>query len=79
MSVANCTISEWKNGGSNETGLYPVQYIGNKRAEQAGIGDYYMNDGSLVDKDAALTDAQTASALMPKPPSPPKVSCLTDL
>ena len=63
MSVANCTISEWKNGGSNETGLYPVQYIGNKRAEQAGIGDYYMNDGSLVDKDAALTDAQKEACI----------------
>lgn len=32
--------------------------IGDKTAEDAAVGDFYMKDGSLVDKDASLTDEQ---------------------
>ena len=38
--------------------LVKFQYFGNKNLADAAIGDFYMSDGTLVDKDADLTDIQ---------------------
>ena len=63
LTVSSCTISDWNDGGNTEIELNPVVLIGNKKASEAAIGDFYMNDGSLVDKDATLTDVQKAACI----------------
>lgn len=40
-----------------------TKYIGNVMPENAQIGDYYMNDGSLVSSTATLTDIQKAACI----------------
>ena len=37
--------------------------LGDKTAEQAAVGDFYMNDGSLVGKNASLTPEQQAACI----------------
>lgn len=63
MTVTGCSISGWGNGGEIEGEVSPVIPIGDKNADEAAIGDFYMNDGSLVDKDATLTDEQLAACI----------------
>lgn len=63
MTVTGCTISGWGNGGEIEGEVSPVIPIGDKNADEVTIGDFYMNDGSLVDKDATLTDEQLAACI----------------
>ena len=40
-----------------------MQGIGNKLPAQAAVGDFYMSDGTLVDKDDPLTDVQQAACI----------------
>ncbi len=63
MTVAGCTITPWGKGGDNEAELDPTVCIGDKRPADAAIGDFYMNDGSLVDKGATLTADQKAACI----------------
>lgn len=63
MTVSGCTITDWNDGGDNVADLNPVVTIGDKKPENASIGDFYMSDGSLVDKDATLTDEQKAACI----------------
>lgn len=63
MTVTDCTITPWGDGGNNEAELDPIIYIGDKKPEQAATGDFYMSDGSLVDKDATLTAEQKAACI----------------
>lgn len=64
MTVTDCAITPWGDGGNNEAELDPMEpKIGDKKPSEASIGDFYMNDGSLVDKNATLTDEQKAACI----------------
>lgn len=63
MTVTDCTITPWGDGGNNNAELDPVALIGNKKPAEAAVGDFYMNDGSLVDKAATLTEEQKAACI----------------
>lgn len=61
--TATATIGDWdKVAEVNGDATMPGP-IGNKTPAQAAAGDFYMNDGSLVSKDGALTDAQKSSCI----------------
>lgn len=61
--TATATIGDWdKVAEVNGDATMPGP-IGNKTPAQAAAGDFYMNDGSLVGKDAALTNAQKSACL----------------
>lgn len=63
MTVAGSTITPWGDGGSTDTEMNPLVHIGDKKPVEAAVGDFYMNDGSLVDKSATLTDEQKAACI----------------
>ena len=61
LTVNSAEISGWTPAtGEGDATMEP---IGGKTAEQAAIGDFYMNDGSLVDKDAIPTEEQKAACV----------------
>ena len=61
LTVNSAEISGWTPAtGEGDATMEP---IGSKTAEQAAIGDFYMNDGSLVDKDAIPTEEQKAACV----------------
>lgn len=60
--TATATIGDWDEVEVNGDATIPDP-IGNKTPAQAAAGDFYMNDGTLVDKDAALTNAQKSACL----------------
>lgn len=61
LTVSGCTITDWNSSGTGSGNA--EMYIGSKSAAQAAVGDFYMSDGSLEDKNATLTDAQKATCL----------------
>lgn len=61
LTVSGCTITDWNSSGTGSGNA--EMYIGSKSAAQAAVGDFYMSDGSLEDKNATLTDAQKAACL----------------
>lgn len=63
MTVTGCTIIPWGDGGSTDTEMDPLVHIGDKKPVEAAVGDFYMNDGSLVDNAATLTDEQKAACI----------------
>ena len=57
-------IDNWNPVGSvYDDATMPDLPIGNKTPAQAAVGDFYMNDGSLVGKDENLTDVQKAACI----------------
>jgi len=62
VTIGDCSISNWgeKDMGDIDTGVPP---FGNKTAAQAAVGDFYMSDGTLVDKDDELTAKQQAACI----------------
>lgn len=60
--TATATIGDWDKVEVNGDATIPDP-IGNKTPARAAAGDFYMNDGTLVDKDAALTNAQKSACL----------------
>ena len=59
MSVTDCTITPWTDGVTIDDDVtMPVPPLGEKTIENAAIGDYYMSDGTFVDKDATLSFRQ---------------------
>lgn len=60
--TATATIGGWDKVEVNGDATIPDP-IGNKTPARAAAGDFYMNDGTLVDKDAALTNAQKSACL----------------
>lgn len=64
MTVTGSTISDWTEGGNfSGEATIPGQPLGDKTADAADVGDFYLKDGSLVDKDATLTDAQKEACI----------------
>lgn len=63
LTVSNCTINSWGDGGNNTGDATMPLPLGNKTAVQAAVGDFYMKDGSLVDKDAELNDEQRTGCI----------------
>ena len=60
--TATATIGDWDKVEVNGDATIPDP-IGNKTPAQAAAGDFYMNDGTLVDKDAALTNTQKSACI----------------
>lgn len=60
--TATATIGDWDKVEVNGDATIPDP-IGNKTPARAAAGDFYMNDGTLVDKDAALTNTQKSACL----------------
>lgn len=60
--TATATIGDWDKVEVNGDATIPDP-IGNKTPARAAAGDFYMNDGTLVDKDAALTNAQKSACI----------------
>lgn len=54
------SVTDWT---SKESSGSAIKYIGDVMPEDAQIGDFYMNDGSLVSGSATLTDAQKAACI----------------
>lgn len=63
LTVSNCAINSWGDGGNNTGDATMPLPLGNKTAVQAAVGDFYMKDGSLVDKDAELNDEQRTGCI----------------
>lgn len=64
LTISGCTIIDWSDGGNfNGDATMPVPPIGDKPLENATIGDFYMKDGTLVDKEATLTDLQQSACI----------------
>ena len=55
-SITDWTSSETITGNA-------IKYIGDKMPEDAQIGDFYMNDGSLVSGSTDLTDEQKSACI----------------
>lgn len=60
--TATATIGDWDKVEVNGDATIPDP-IGNKTPARAAAGDFYMNDGTLVDKDAALTNTQKSACI----------------
>lgn len=59
MTVTGCTISPWIDDSSSDSDVtMPVPPLGEKTVENAAVGDYYMSDGTFVDKAATLSYRQ---------------------
>ena len=62
--TATATIGDWdKVAAVDDVATMPDPPIGNKTPAQAAVGDFYMNDGSLVGKDENLTDVQKSACI----------------
>lgn len=61
LSVTASSSIGWKDGASGSGSV--TLPIGNKTAEEAAIGDFYMSDGTLVGKGATLTPEQKAACI----------------
>lgn len=58
LTVTGCTITNWNSSGSFSGNASMPKTLGEKDLAKAAIGDFYMRDGSIVDKSAVLTDEQ---------------------
>lgn len=59
MTVTGCTITPWIDDSSSDSDVtMPVPPLGDKTFEKASVGDYYMSDGTFVDKSATLSYRQ---------------------
>lgn len=57
-------ILTYKNGTQLTASLLlEFEHFGDKALEASTVGDFYMSDGSLVDKDASLTDIQKTACI----------------
>lgn len=61
--TATATIGDWTHVAAVDDVATMPEPIGDKTPAQAAVGDFYMNDGSLVGKDENLTDVQQAACL----------------
>lgn len=62
--TATATIGDWdKVAAVDDVATMPEPPIGNKTPAEAAVGDFYMNDGTLVGKDENLTDVQQAACI----------------
>ena len=55
------SITDWTSSETNTGNA--IKYIGDKMPEDAQIGDFYMNDGSLVSGSTDLTDEQKSACI----------------
>lgn len=58
LTVSGCTITDWTVGTELDNEATFATPYGEKDLHEATVGDYYMRDGTLVDKDDVLTDRQ---------------------
>lgn len=58
LTVTGCVITNWTNSGSFGGNASMPMTLGEKDLAKAAIGDFYMRDGSIVDKSAVLTGEQ---------------------
>ena len=58
MTVTGSSITDWSASGSINWGASMPATLGQKDLAKAAIGDFYMKDGTLVDKSASLTSEQ---------------------
>ena len=59
LSVTGCTINPWLDGGISDSDVtMPIPPLGDKASENVAVGDYYMSDGTFLDKAATLSHRQ---------------------
>lgn len=58
LTVTSSTITPWNASGSFDGNASMPMTLGEKDLAKAAVGDFYMRDGSIVDKNASLTSEQ---------------------